>query len=74
MKASIFMVAALPTGGMPTLSESEICAVLAHGGRLVTIFPQLPDGSPSTAEKNMVALTLRPRPCTAQKRCARCST
>jgi peroxiredoxin len=52
MKASIFMVAALAGAGTPALAESVIGAVLAHGGRLVAISPQLPDGSLSTAEKN----------------------
>ena len=52
MKASIFMVAALAGAGTPALTESVIGAVLAHGGRLVAISPQLPDGSLSAAEKN----------------------
>jgi len=41
MKASIFMVAALAGAGTPTLVESVIGTVLAHGGRLVAISPQL---------------------------------
>src|SRR3546814_13758772 len=52
MKASIFMVAALAGAGTPALARSVICTVPAHGGRLVAIFPQLPDSSLSTPEKD----------------------
>jgi peroxiredoxin len=43
---------ALAGAGTPTLAESVIGTVLAHGGRLVAIPPQLPGGSLSTAGKN----------------------
>ncbi|MDY0884095.1 hypothetical protein ACFPL7_13460 [Dongia soli] len=39
MKASIFMAAALAGADTPVLSESVTGAILAHGGRLVAIFP-----------------------------------
>ena len=84
MKASIFMAAALAGAGTPTLARSVIGTVPAHGGRLVAISPQLPDGSLSTVEKDAPTLTFCATSATrwhdstassmhCQKSCARCS-
>src|SRR3546814_17636694 len=52
MKASTFMAAALAGAGTPALTRSVIGAAPAHGGRLVAITPQLPDGSFGKAAKD----------------------
>src|SRR3546814_6096664 len=58
MKASTFMAAALAGAGTPALTRSVIGAVPAHGGRLVAITPQLPDGSFGTADKDALTFVL----------------
>jgi hypothetical protein len=58
MKASIFMAAALAGAGTRALAGSVTGTVPAHGGRLVAIFPQLPDGSLSTAEKDALTFNV----------------
>ena len=42
MKASIFLVAGLVGDGTSALAESVIGTVVARGGRLLAISPQLP--------------------------------
>jgi hypothetical protein len=55
MKASIFMATALAGAGTPALAKSVTGTAPAHGGRLVAISPQLPDGSFSTPDKDALA-------------------
>lgn len=52
MKASLFMAAALSGAGTPASARSVVGTVPAHGGHLVAISPQLPDGSLSMAERD----------------------